>query len=498
MKKFVVFLIFTISIASLILPLMVSCGGNAKTPGESSPQPESAENAAGEPDAKSAEDRLLPDVPENLNLGGYEFRLLYNRKLDETEWGVDGIEAEAETGDLINDAAYIRNVNATEKYNFKIIGSPYSQNDLNSAFISKIVKSGADEYDLVIAREWGAAGAVASGCFVDLKPAALDLGKPWWDEQIIGQSSVCGKYFGVFGDFIVTANNALRILFFNKDLIRDNELEDPYILVSGGKWTLDKMYDMSKGISLDLNGDGVMDKEDRFGIIGAAPITTAFSAGEMVTSKDENDVPVISVGSERALLVYQKVYDILNTPDLVLTGSYFKGDAVWLDLQAAFENNQGLFFVEVLQLAERMRASDVNFGLIPYPKYDENQANYYAFADSHCMNHMFVPATNRHIEETLQIMEILNAESYYTMRPAYYDKALTGKFVRDEESSKMLDIILANKLISQDMMYGWGMYDALNNALGSKSADFVSVIEKNAPKVQKAIDKFVDAINSME
>jgi len=41
-------------------------------------------------------------------------------------------------------------------------------------------------------------------------------------------------------------------------------------------------------------------------------------------------------------------------------------------------------------------------------------------------------------------------------------------------------------------------YDALNNALSSKSADFVSVIEKNTSKVQKAIDKTVDAICAME
>ena len=172
-------------------------------------------------------------------------------------------------------------------------------------------------------------------------------------------------------------------------------------------------------------------------------------------------------------------------------------DIHWRDKQIAFENSQGLFFSEVLQLAERMRASDVYFGMIPFPKYDENQKNYYAFADSHCMNHMFIPTTNQHLEETKQILEILNAESYYIMRPAYYDKALNGKFIRDDESSKMLDIILANKAISQDMMYSWGMYEALNNALNSKSADFASIIEKNSPKVQANIDKFVDAIQDI-
>lgn len=35
------------------------------------------------------------------------------------------------------------------------------------------------------------------------------------------------------------------MLFFNKDLIAENQLDDPYQLVKDGTWTLDRMYEMA-------------------------------------------------------------------------------------------------------------------------------------------------------------------------------------------------------------------------------------------------------------
>jgi hypothetical protein len=275
-------------------------------------------------------------------------------------------------------------------------------------------------------------------------------------------------------------------------------LENLYALIKENKWTLDKFYEMSKDVPLDLNGDGVFGAEDRYGLViqNGGVIGLAFGAGESLTSKNAEDFPVLTIGSERSLQVFEKIYDIVHAQNLVLYDSAFADR--WRGLQRTFEDNRGLFFGEVLQLVERMRASDTDFGILPFPKYDESQENYYCFGDSWCMNHIFVPITNRHFEQTGQILEILNAESYYTVRPAYYDKSLNGKFVRDEESSEMLDIILSNKIISLDEMFGWGMYGTISGALTSNSAQFASVIDKNTDKVTKAIEKTVDIILNIE
>ena len=89
--------------------------------------------------------KLEPNVPENLDLDGYQFRIIYNAKLNSPyEWGIDGIEAEEETGEPINDAAYQRNDFVTGKYNFEIAETKYGANDLTASVINRLVSSGAD------------------------------------------------------------------------------------------------------------------------------------------------------------------------------------------------------------------------------------------------------------------------------------------------------------------------------------------------------------------
>jgi hypothetical protein len=129
------------------------------------------------------------------------------------------------------------------------------------------------------------------------------------------------------------------------------------------------------------------------------------------------------------------------------------------------------------------------------PKYDKSQENYYTFIQSWCLNDIVIPVTNTNLEKTGQILELMNAESHYTLVPAYYDKSLNGKFTRDEESSEMFDINFANKVISLDEMYGWGMAGAISDTINS--GNFASAFEKNIPKVQKNIDKTVMAIQTM-
>ena len=46
------------------------------------------------------------------------------------------------------------------------------------------------------------------------------------------------------------------VLFFNKKLIEEYDLDDPYALVKSGEWTLDRLFSMSSEMLLDLNGDG--------------------------------------------------------------------------------------------------------------------------------------------------------------------------------------------------------------------------------------------------
>jgi hypothetical protein len=98
------------------------------------------------------------------------------------------------------------------------------------------------------------------------------------------------------------------------------------------------------------------------------------------------------------------------------------------------------------------------------------------------------------LERTGQILEAMAAESKYTVLPAYYEKTLQGKYARDDDSLEMLDIIIANKVISLDEAFGWGMHREIQDALFTRRGDFASLIERNADRQATAIQRSVDRI----
>jgi hypothetical protein len=299
-----------------------------------------------------------------------------------------------------------------------------------------------------------------------------------------------------------TNSNALRVFLFNKKMISDFGLDNPYNLVRENKWILDTFYEMCKGIARDVNGDGVMNQHDQYGYLvqSTSSIKLFYSAGEHTVVKDSFDIPSLTSGNEKTLLILDKINNILSQKDAVM----FDQDYVGLDsrgpeyvLMTTFEDGRGLFFSEVLQLAERMRATETDFGILPPPKADENQADYIAFADSWCMNLMLIPITNRDLARTGAILEAMAAESRYGLLPAYYNKTLVGKYARDNDSEEMLDIIIKNKVISLDNMFVWGLHDDIRNNLARRSGDFASAFERGLDRAAGRLERTLTAIENL-
>lgn len=85
------------------------------------------------------------------------------------------------------------------------------------------------------------------------------------------------------------------------------------------------------------------------------------------------------------------------------------------------------------------------FGIIPYPKYDEEQKDYCARV-SYYMPPM-IPITNTNLELVGAVLEEANYRAKKNITPAYYDITLKGKYSRDPESISMLDLIFSSRVI---------------------------------------------------
>ena len=140
-----------------------------------------------------------------------------------------------------------------------------------------------------------------------------------------------------------------------------------------------------------------------------------------------------------------------------------------------------------------------NFGIVPIPKYDENQENYHSLVNPFTGVLLGVPKSADDLERVSIILEALAAESKYTLQPAYYDVVLQRKYVRDDESSEMLDIIFGSRVYDIGGFYSFGNITVDFNTLVSKyDTNIMSYYEKRIGQMEKAIDKIVGIFQSME
>ena len=515
-KAKIITLILTISIISMSILTAAGCGdkkaGNTNIPAEDAAEKNnvSDDNNDGAGDAEdgansgnSIEARPAYDLPEK-DFNGYNYRIISRSLAANSHWWNLDISVDEENGDPINDAVYMRNKIVEEKYNITI--KNIHDNDVGGKS-AKSIKAGSDDYDLiVIGLNGGQENLTTQGLLVDLKKMPyVDLTKPWWDQKAVEQLSIFDKLMATSADLTIRDKDAIIILTFSKKLIKDHGLEDPYQLVLSGKWTFDKMFDMMKAVSRDLNGDGKINDEDQIGLLTQLGHGTFLfnAAGEYLCKLNADKIPEVTLYSDRGVEICERIREIQGDTNYSINADLYGGKYadVWDGFQVPmFSENRALFYHAGMNRVTLLRTMETDFGILPPPKYNEQQENYYAAVDPWCTSAVSVPITVPDPETSGLLLEALTYESRYVLLPAYYDINLKTKFARDEESGAMIDIILKNRLYDIGSIYGWGnIRGALfNNLAQGKNDTLTTFYEKNGDKIASAMQKTLDKLIEMD
>ncbi|MCL1794070.1 MAG: hypothetical protein FWG34_09385 [Oscillospiraceae bacterium] len=491
--------LFLVSI--MILMVFVSCKPEKE---EIDEEENPADAAVDGPETSGEEDvleRVYPNLPD-ADFGGYDFNFLtvYDSGIDWTDWDPRDIYAEAESGDLINDAVYKRNAIIEEKYSIKITETCVLRSAFNTRFRTSVA-SGDDDFDAAMPYLQEVVSYAQQGWLTDLHSIdRVDLSKPWWNQSCVSQMSVGGRLYFVQSDITVIDNDAMEAMVFNKDIIQHNELESPYELVNAGKWTLDKLIEMSKNVSSDLNGDGIMDlRDDRFGLVVQRTSFLSFyaAAGGTIVGKDKDDLPYINFSNEKNYLLLAKLTEMMQDKQNAVDLHRYEGKFAIYDEQAKmFSEGRALFMWLRMRVVENLRNMETDFGIIPMPKADELQKNYIGRINHNVSTALTVSKTNADLERTGIVLEALAGESKYTLQPAYYELNLKTKFARDSESEAMLDIIYDTRNMLYDLaeIYNFGDFAGTIRGIPThdRNADYASQFEKYEPKMQKDIEKIIE------
>ena len=216
-------------------------------------------------------------------------------------------------GSLLNELLVERNTVVAEDFGIQFVYFYENSYDEVNARVSQQALNSLDDYDVAMGHKYTVTTCLVNNQLTDLSTVdTLALTENWWDQGCRSSLTVNGKLFLMTGDVLPSSMLISACFAFNKRLMKELNKTEPYSLVREGKWTLDEFNAMTKDVTVDVDGDGVIDyKKDRYGLSSwmmDVPFTMFYGAGGMFGSVAEDGTPEMSFEDEDVINRYEKIY----------------------------------------------------------------------------------------------------------------------------------------------------------------------------------------------
>lgn len=478
--------------AALLSASMFACADKTSSGDETAKTDTSAvtENETGESETETI--TYTADIPEGTDYGGATLTVYTYPDSSSGQYWVDvDFCSTGENGETINDATYTRLRAAEEKLGVDI--TSFAPTDTTGTVLRKSVAANDGAYDFAFINANATGALIENGLIINIRNLTeLDLDAAWWDQNVISGLSVANKVYMLAGDISIMPKKTVRVIYFNKSLAGDYDIPNPYELVDGMTWTIDNLASIARTVSDDLNGDGVMDKNDRFGMLfrSNSIYPMLIGAGVTCAAKDSDDMPVLSFYNADTQNAWEKLTGLLYDKSCCFSQDGPGG----VEVVPMFVSNQGLFMSVELHNVQLMREMVDDFGILPNPLLDESQESYYSTINPNVAAMLVIPADCPDTERTAYVLDVLGSESKNALTPAYIETYLKGKVTRDSESETTLNIIFNNIRYDIGHCYNWGSIGQFAEAVfGAYKDDLASAYAKIETSSQRALDKSISA-----
>ncbi len=470
---------------------LIACGSEGETV-----KPSETQKSSDTADVVSEETEVDPrlsvsdEIPE-LDYNGYTFQM-YTRTREDFVNDL-GLNLEGESGDIVETAIYQRNRTVEERFNIDLDVTYY---DAPTSAARRTITAGDDSVALVLDNVPNTGSAIPSGNYLpwDNQPY-IDFSKPWYVHDVIDAMSINGHTYMMAGEFNLSLLRFTYCMYYNKNLAADYDVNDLYERVLNHTWTYESLYKTVSDVYFDVNGDGKKDPDDLYGLATdfyGASTNYSYAFGTEITHNDKDGIPQLVYYTEKTVDIFNKVWDLLFNNPGVLSGAWGVEAGPWQDGRALFVN---AFF----QSSSEYRNYDFDFGILPYPLYDESQENYRTHSNV-AFTVCALPTTTTNVERTCAITEALQAESWKQVIPAYYETALKVKYSRDDMASSTLDMVLGGRYLDFGIIYDQnnGCATLMQQLFSSHKQDFSSTYEKKTKAIEKHYQKMIDQLLKLE
>jgi len=475
MKK-TIFKLLALTLALLmLLPLTMACKKDEEKPN------------GGESNSVSTEGSAHPVPPQDL--GGKEFEFATALWASYTPLTVIDVMTEEFNGEFVNDGAHNRNLYMQETFNCTVKQVDFKETEVTTK-LQQNAMAGDDAFDFVIFRGREYIAAMNGGYLAEAQNFNLNFENPWWDKNAIDAMTINNKCFGIVGDVTTNHLNAVFMTAFNKTLVENNKLDNPYELVNRGDWTFEKMIMMSKAVAA-LDSDPSKTKDSYLGITYTSETVVGVLAGCGVKVIDKNagtgELSLIYSDYQSNIQdIFRALYDESHAANTFRAAFYSENNDVEI-----FNRNKVLFALTATHVAGFLRSSDVEYGILPYPKFTDT-ADYCSSTAGNYSAILGIPLSNTNVDVCSVFLEAYAEQGQQRVRPQFYENMLLRKVGRDVDSFEMLQYIYEN--LSYDVGVVFGIATKETMATGkSLDTDVASFMSTNRPTWRKNLNDIVKA-----
>ncbi len=444
----------------MILPMAVAC---AETSTE-------GENTSAGTAATTVAPSVSDEIPEETELSSKTLPsdLKYKNEAviflsRDREFVNDEVAVEDLNGSMVNDAVYRRNEKVQEQLGviFESITTSDSSNYKISNELRNAANNGETYFDIAANSTYSTIMYTGENILLDLTECEyLDLDAVYWSQGFNESASIGDSQYLATGAIALSLFRYMFVTFYNKDLLESAQYENLYDVVDEKRWTLDYQIQLSKDLYSDNDGSGAVSEGDT---VGFATSTVLYVDPYWSSC----DIPILSKNADN-LLEYNLNTEKLSTVVDKLITLYHDSNA-WVDDSSGDDGKQkalGDLFTSGLVGTTTMRLCSVEtqqfismedeYGVIPVPKYDEAQDQYYTYLHDQFTS-FGIPSVLANDEEKVQmlgaVLEAMALESYKSVVPSYYETALKGRYLEDSDSWRMLDMIYENVKVDAGVLY---------------------------------------------
>ncbi len=378
-------------------------------------------------------DYFFPAVERN------DYREDFNLYIAEANGGTQNfyMDEDMNSGSAMDEAVYSRQ-EKVERYlgvTFNLVKYPDAKYNTYHTYVQTAVQNMDGTLDMLITHvHGGVSNLISENLLTDLSDfEGIDLNAEYWHRAFMDTLELNGNYFLGHSDF-----NLLKtyIIAFNKELL--DQYDDAfdksvYELVRDKEWTLDEMMSIAQLMYVDMTGDGKTD-DDYFGFTGTPWVT--FNG--FLTS---SNIPMVARTESGAYEVALSKSEYLAKTDALVEFFRDLDDSDFTNFTGKVPLSSGRALMQVVDTGYLTSLLDYNveFGVLPFPMYDLDQANV-GYKSLQWGGYIGVLS---YLKNPIMVGETLEMLSYFSenVKITYYEKVLGKRVAEQPDDAEMLEVI---------------------------------------------------------